>query len=1408
MKYFSLALIFLTLLPFFAIGQTSPSQDQNYVRQINYSTALSQYDVEHLPNTAINNDKKIEAIVYYDGLGRPKQRVAVRAGGDREDLVTPIQYDALGRQPKDWLPYPAPNNYGTFIPVVTTPLQGYYYYEFPESLHPYNNNPYSERRFENSPLNRVLEQGAPGKDWRINPDLDTDHTIKFGYEFNSGSEVWNFYVNYENGFHDPQLRLDGTYSVNTLSRNVTKDENWQPSDGATGTVVEFTNKQGQVLLKRQVAKDANNQSYNLDTYYVYDDFGNLTYVLSPEGSAQIVINNQLIPQPQIVLDKLCYQYHYDHRNRLIWKKIPGKEEERIRYDSLDRPVLTQDGNLASTNQWLFTKYDALNRVVYTGIYSPPLGLDVEQEFLQHTTSAVSENRTLNPTTIGGKDFFYTNTAYPTASSYMEILTINYYDDYVDYTVTNGPILAPPTSVMGVPTTENINSVTTTQGLPTVTWAKVLGSGNPGLWITTVMAYDGRGRATYTDSYNEFLQTRDVSRNLLEAVSGRVSETLTTHTKTGQSNINIRDYFTYDHMGRLLSQKQKIGNSPLQLIAENQYDELGQLVRKNVGGETALEGYTDMEKIYATSDGTLYHTVGDGYWPSRAKTRGRVESGSNGGIVCTVPEDDKHMRMGLIKAINSGQENAYFDYGIYTEYDSGTQTNKVKLVLGNSSSTGDYGTYTAGTIFKVERVGNLIRFFRNGVPFHSVNADSGALVGKVAFSGPGGSVEGLALTGPNIDKKLQKVRYAYNIRGWLTDINDIDPGPSESLLPLFNFRINYNTLEGNATGTPLYNGNIAQTLWKTMNLDKEVRGYTYSYDDLNRITAAESYKGTALGTMALNTEYTVSGISFDRNGNILSLTRRGANENTTPSFGVWDDLTYTYNGNRLMKVADNPQPTSHKAYGFKDGINSGDDYLYDDNGNMVKDNNKGIESITYNHLNLPSIIRFDPGSSLTNSISYIYDAMGNKLAKILNDNNVVIATNYDGGYVYSDMGSPGNIKLQFFSQPEGYVEPVAGTLGSVKGFDTGTGTGTQSTYRYVFQYKDHLGNVRLSYSDANLDGAIQTTGPNSEIVEESNYYPFGLQQKGYNNNVSPSGNALAQKFKYQGQELEEELGKNTYAYEQRDYDPALGRFNKIDRYAAKYLSNSPYQFSLNNPIYFREVNGDTIKLKYGKRSLTYHDGNLYENGALVERNKNGKITGAGRSFFNSIEGKLSKIGSKERGDGLIGLLDNSENVINIEYQEGASASLPSTAGFGKPFNLINSASYYERKFYGEAQSSDAIGSGSTIYFDHNVNREINSTTGRITNEDNIFVLAHELFHSAESNYGMLSNKATAKGLIREYRAVDFTNSLRNDFNLGYKRINSNSGVSNDSYYSGGSPLIETPGYINNLDNDINNILLKQ
>ncbi|WP_167571894.1 RHS repeat-associated core domain-containing protein [Aquimarina algiphila] len=143
------------------------------------------------------------------------------------------------------------------------------------------------------------------------------------------------------------------------------------------------------------------------------------------------------------------------------------------------------------------------------------------------------------------------------------------------------------------------------------------------------------------------------------------------------------------------------------------------------------------------------------------------------------------------------------------------------------------------------------------------------------------------------------------------------------------------------------------------------------------------------------------------------------------------------------------------------------------------------------------------------------------------------TDYTGNYVYK------NGNLEFFNHQEGIVEKEA------------------DGYKYVYQFKDHLDNIRLSYKDANKDGAITQ----DEIIEENNYYPFGLQHKGYNNTIVGTENNYQT---YQGKEDEKELGKNTYAFGWRDYDPAVGRFNKIDRFAEKYYAVTPYHFSANNP----------------------------------------------------------------------------------------------------------------------------------------------------------------------------------------------------------------------------------------------------
>gem|GEM_PF-5170453 len=65
----------------------------------------------------------------------------------------------------------------------------------------------------------------------------------------------------------------------------------------------------------------------LDTYYVYDRYGNLTYVIPPRASDLITINDT-------VLNNLCYQYRYDYRNRLVEKKLPGKTTEYVVYGKI------------------------------------------------------------------------------------------------------------------------------------------------------------------------------------------------------------------------------------------------------------------------------------------------------------------------------------------------------------------------------------------------------------------------------------------------------------------------------------------------------------------------------------------------------------------------------------------------------------------------------------------------------------------------------------------------------------------------------------------------------------------------------------------------------------------------------------------------------------------------------------------------------------------------------------------------------------------------------------------------------------------------------------------------------------------------------------------------------------------
>ena len=102
---------------------------------------------------------------------------------------------------------------------------------------------------------------------------------------------------------------------------------------------------------------------------------------------------------------------------------------------------------------------------------------------------------------------------------------------------------------------------------------------------------------------------------------------------------------------------------------------------------------------------------------------------------------------------------------------------------------------------------------------------------------------------------------------------------------------------------------------------------------------------------------------------------------------------------------------------------------------------------------------------TNTISYIYNATGQKVSKIVNEATTITQTNYlAGGFQYK------NNVLQFFPHAEGYVKHEA------------------NNYSYVFNYTDHLGNVRVSYSDIDKNGSL-----GNELQQFcSGYFMFGIR----------------------------------------------------------------------------------------------------------------------------------------------------------------------------------------------------------------------------------------------------------------------------------------------------------------------------
>ncbi|MDR2086569.1 MAG: DUF6443 domain-containing protein, partial [Dysgonamonadaceae bacterium] len=592
------------------------SDDQNYVVTVTPLSETDSVNISQISLTLARNANAQVSVQYFDGLGRPLETVQKGITPTKADLVTYQEYDGFGRESKSWLPARATNNNGAFVNF--TDFQN-------KASATYNNTtynavadaaPYSYPVYEASPLNRITQQYAPGAAWHNN-----DKSLKTEYLTNNSTySCLSYAVSGDN------LVKNGNYADNQLY--VTK-----MTDEENNVSYEFKDKLGQVVLQRQM--DGNIKH---DTYYVYDDFGNLRFVIPPiaaDASSVTTAN----------LNNYIYQYKYDSRNRCIAKKIPGADWVYYVYDKADRLIFSQDGEQRKTGEWSFSIPDVFGRVVLSGFCKNTLAYDGNP-----LASVVVKAERVNATnTYKG----YTLSGITLTSA--KVLSVNYYDNYefmgyngipsktnsdfkyetvsgygeqhsgtqgyehkglltgtlVAYNKELTAIARDSITIIDKPAVVTIGD-SLTRVVPNLQKAKyyeeaapakagtlpagtTVGMTNPDMFVASDMSWEYLASVMYYDYRGQLVQSK--SENHLSGVekeylaynfTGQPTKRKLIHSASGKATQTEVYTYVYDHAGRLTQTKHQLNTGAEMVLANNTYDELGRLKATKANNQSKLE----------------------------------------------------------------------------------------------------------------------------------------------------------------------------------------------------------------------------------------------------------------------------------------------------------------------------------------------------------------------------------------------------------------------------------------------------------------------------------------------------------------------------------------------------------------------------------------------------------------------------------------------------------------------------------------------------------------------------------------------------------------------------------------------------------------------------------------------------
>lgn len=342
--------------------------------------------------------------------------------------------------------------------------------------------------------------------------------------------------------------------------------------------------------------------------------------------------------------------------------------------------------------------------------------------------------------------------------------------------------------------------------------------------------------------------------------------------------------------------------------------------------------------------------------------------------------------------------------------------------------------------------------------------------------------------------------------------------------------------------------------------------------------------------------------------------------------------------------------------------------------------KGITGISYNFLNLPTQI------TQQNITKYYYRADGTKIKKAFTLNNTAgsntVNTDYLDGFQYS---TESNVIAQAFQrtddntlaaktagEEETFVQrqvasnavPQPQTSQVLQFFPTAEGFYDFKKKQYIYQYKDHLGNVRVSYA--------KDTSGSIEILDRNDYYPFGMNFVGNYSVFDAMGSY--HNYKYNGKELQE---TGMYDYGARMYMPDIGRWGVVDPLAEQYRRHSTYNYAMNNPIRFIDPDGrgtEDVIIKGGASNLA-----LNEIQKAVGSELNVSMNDKGKLSYTQVNAGATLSSDAQK---LTNAIDDHSVVVNVtaEYNQVTSqgvsylggASMGSSIGFDDNFKTITNA----------------------------------------------------------------------------------------------------------------------------------------